>query len=130
MIKFTVETQNHSRMLDITAKIRDYLHKENFQDGAVVIFCPHTTCGVTINEHADPDVAQDMLYILDTVYPWTGNYNHDEGNSAAHMKASMMGSSVTVIVENGDMQLGAWQGIFLCEFDGPRTRQVWIKTLG
>ena len=95
-------------------------------DGVVTVFIPHTTCGVTINENADPDVVIDMLAALERMVPWEAGYRHGEGNSAAHVKASLMGFSVQVPVADGRLQLGTWQGIYLCEFDGPRVREVRI----
>jgi secondary thiamine-phosphate synthase enzyme len=94
------------------------------------VFCPHTTAGITINENADPDVVKDLLYGLDKAFPDRTEYRHAEGNSAAHLKASCIGSSVTVIVENGLPILGTWQGIYFCEFDGPRERKYHIKVMG
>ncbi len=130
MITLSIATRNHAEMCDITAQVRTVIHETGINNGAVVVYSPHTTCGITINEHADPDVARDMLHILDTVFPWNGSYHHREGNAAAHMKTAAVGTSVTVIIENGDIQLGTWQGIFLCEFDGPRSRNVWIQPVG
>ncbi len=96
-------------------------------EGVVTVFIPHTTAGVTINENADPDVVADLERVLDRVVPWNGDYSHFEGNTAAHAKASMMGFSTQVIVSEGKLQLGTWQSLYFCEFDGPRTRKVWIK---
>jgi secondary thiamine-phosphate synthase enzyme len=96
-------------------------------DGIATIFVPHTTAGVTINENADPDVMADMEQVLDKLVPWNGGYRHFEGNTAAHAKASMMGSSAQVVVSGGKLQLGTWQSLYFCEFDGPRTREVWVK---
>jgi secondary thiamine-phosphate synthase enzyme len=124
---FTVETQSRTDFLNIDPLVTKAVQAEGLTDGIVTIFIPHTTAGVTINENADPDVLADMEQVLDRVVPWDGRYRHFEGNTAAHVKASMMGSSVQVIVENGQLQLGTWQSLFLCEFDGPRTRNVWVK---
>ena len=99
------------------------------KDGIVTVFVPHTTAGVTINENADPDVVSDMADALDRAVPWQAHYKHSEGNAAAHVKASMMGSSVHVIIEQGLLRLGTWQAIYFCEFDGPRSRSVWIQTI-
>ena len=96
-------------------------------DGVVTVFIPHTTCGVTINENADPDVVTDMLAALARMVPWEAGYRHGEGNAAAHVKASLMGFSAQVAVADGKLQLGTWQGIFLCEFDGPRVREVKVS---
>ena len=97
------------------------------EEGVITVFVPHTTAGITINENADPDVTTDMELVLDRVVPWDGGYKHFEGNTAAHAKASMMGSSAQVIVSGGKLQLGTWQSLYFCEFDGPRTRQVWVQ---
>ncbi len=99
------------------------------REGVVHLFVPHTTAGVTINENADPDVVRDMKQILESVVPWRGNYAHAEGNSAAHVKASMMGFSTQVFVRNGRLAFGTWQSIYFCEFDGPRTRKVWAQLI-
>ena len=98
-------------------------------DGLVTVFVPHTTAGVTINEHADPSVVEDILMELDKTIPLNDNYRHLEGNSAAHIKSSMMGASLTIIVESGRLVLGTWQGIFFCEFDGPRSRKCFLKAM-
>jgi secondary thiamine-phosphate synthase enzyme len=95
--------------------------------GVVTVFVPHTTAGITINENADPDVVSDMANALEQAVPWKANYRHSEGNAAAHAKASLMGSSVQVLVEEGLLRLGTWQAIYFCEFDGPRSRDVWIQ---
>ena len=126
MDQFSVRTSQHSQMLNIDAEVQRIVSEAGLKDGTVTIFVPHTTAGITINENADPDVVRDMLMILDRVVPWEGGYAHMEGNSAAHVKASMMGNSATVLVENGQLQFGTWQSIYFCEFDGPRTRQVWV----
>jgi secondary thiamine-phosphate synthase enzyme len=97
------------------------------KDGLITVFVPHTTAGVTINENADPDVTADMETVLDRMVPWDGGYRHSEGNTAAHVKASLMGSSAQVIVKDGKLRLGTWQSIYFCEFDGPRTRKIWLK---
>lgn len=116
--------------LPITARVREALAQSGVRDGICVVFCPHTTAGVTINENADPDVVRDMLLALGDLYPDRPDFRHAEGNSAAHLKASAMGSSVTVPVEGGELALGTWQGIYFCEFDGPRTRRFWVKVIG
>lgn len=127
MKSFSVNTQNRTQFVNITARIEKAAVDLGVTDGVLTVFVPHTTAGITINENADPDVVADMDLVLDDVVPWAGSYLHNEGNSAAHAKASLMGSSVNVIVENGALRLGTWQGIYFCEFDGPRTRQVWVK---
>ena len=114
-------------MVDITAQVAAAVTKLGVKDGVATVLVPHTTAGITINENADPSVPADIAASLDRLVPWENEYRHSEGNSAAHIKASLMGSSVRVPVENGKLQLGTWQGIFFCEFDGPRSRQVWVK---
>ncbi len=114
-------------MVELTRQVQALIDAAAVADGTAVVYVPHTTAGITINENADPDVVHDMLAQLEKMVPWTQPfYRHDEGNSAAHVKASMMGSSVRVLIEGGRLILGRWQGIWLCEFDGPRTRQVLV----
>ena len=115
---------------NVTSQIRDALRKSDVQNGICLVYCPHTPAGMTINENADPDVVTDLLFALDKIFPDRPEFRHMEGNSAAHLKASTMGSSVTVIVENGNLVLGTWQGIYFCEFDGPRTRKFYVKVMG
>ena len=125
MQQFEVRTDSRSQMLNITTQVQRTVDGADVAQGMVTVFVPHTTAGITINENADPDVVHDMLEQLDQMVPWRQPfYQHGEGNSAAHVKASMMGSSVTVLIERGQLVLGTWQGIYLCEFDGPRTRKV------
>lgn len=125
-----ISTPKRDAMLDITYKIQGYVYESQILDGSCIIYVPHTTAGLTINENADPDVQRDMLYALDKVYPWKSDYKHFEGNSAAHMKASTLGFSQTVLIDGGKLILGRWQGIYFCEFDGPRQRQVIVKIMG
>lgn len=128
MKKFTVSTRHRSHFVEITADVQKRVAESKVNNGVCLVYVPHTTAGVTINENADPDVVHDMIAALDQIVPWESrDYRHGEGNSAAHVKASMMGSSVRVPIQNGQLQLGTWQGIFLCEFDGPRTRNVWVQ---
>jgi secondary thiamine-phosphate synthase enzyme len=122
-----INTNSRTQFVNITGQVQDALAPLNIKDGIVTVFIPHTTAGITINENADPDVTADMDMLLDRIVPWTGGYAHYEGNTAAHLKTSMMGSSLQVIVENGKLQLGTWQSIYFCEFDGPRTRKIWVK---
>lgn len=127
METITVRTREHTQLIDITRNIQDLLSNSDLSDGIVTIFVPHTTAGITINESADPSVMHDILAVLDRLVPWRESYyQHSEGNTASHVKASLMGSSVRVIVSSGGLKLGTWQGIFLCEFDGPRTRKVHV----
>jgi secondary thiamine-phosphate synthase enzyme len=129
MPSFTVKTSSPCEMIDITRRISDILHREGTTDGICQVFVPHTTAAVTINENADPDVPMDILTILDRMVPLRGGYRHLEGNSAAHVKASLIGASETVFIEEGRLVLGTWQSVFFCEFDGPRVRQVIVKIL-
>ncbi|MGE5627313.1 MAG: secondary thiamine-phosphate synthase enzyme YjbQ [Solirubrobacterales bacterium] len=126
-MEYGIITKRPQEFVDITDKVRDAVKKENIKNGAVIIFVPHTTAGVTINENADPDVVVDILNGLNQAFPEKNNYLHYEGNSHAHIKASAMGASCYVIVENGELKLGTWQGIYFCEFDGPRNRKVYIN---
>lgn len=121
-----VSTGSHSEFIDITDKIESVIKKHNFQEGFCNIYIPHTTCGITINENADPDVKRDMLMELDRFVPLSDGYHHMEGNSAAHIKSSLMGFSLNIPVLDGHLLLGTWQGVYLCEFDGPRNRTVRI----
>jgi len=115
---------------DITPAVREAISKSRVENGMCIVYCPHTTAGITINENADPDVIKDLLYGLDKAFPDRTEFRHAEGNSAAHLKASSIGSSVTLIVENGAPILGTWQGVYFCEFDGPRERKYHIKVIG
>ena len=125
----TIQTHAREELLDITSKIRSSLEKSNIVEGVTVIFVPHTTAAVTINENADPDVRRDILYKLTKEFPQSDSYHHSEGNSDAHVKSTLTGSSLTVIVENGQLMLGTWQAIYFCEFDGPRTRKIFVKLI-
>ena len=127
MEKLTIHTRHRDDMVDLTRRVAEVVRGSAVERGLCVVFVPHTTAGVTINENADPDVTADIVAALDRIVPWHGPYKHCEGNSAAHVKASMMGSSVTIPIEDGAIQLGTWQGIFLCEYDGPRTRHAWVS---
>lgn len=126
MEEFSVTTRRRTEFVNITAEVQDAVATMGCTKGAVTVFVPHTTAGITINENADPDVTADMESALDRMAPWSAGYRHSEGNAAAHVKASLMGSSVRVLVRNGRLGLGAWQAIYLSEFDGPRSRQVWV----
>jgi len=130
MKQFSVSTKGRAQFVDITRQVQSAVSGLDVREGVVTVFVPHTTAGITINEHADPDVMADLEEVLDRLVPWAGPYAHGEGNSAAHVKASLMGSSAQVIVSGGRLKLGTWQGIFLCEFDGPREREVWVETKG
>ena len=120
----TVKTSDRAEMINVTSRIRQEVDNSGIRDGFCLLFVPHTTAAVTINESADPSVKADILMTLNKMVPWEDGYQHREGNSAAHVKTSLVGSSQWVAVENGDLVLGTWQGIFFCEFDGPRTRKL------
>jgi len=127
MTTFTVKTTAREQMIDVTALVHQAVDASGVRDGLAVCFVPHTTAGITINENADPSVSADILDRLRRQIPQQDNYRHAEGNSDAHIKASLIGSSIQVLVADGRLVLGVWQGIFFCEFDGPRTRQLIVK---
>jgi secondary thiamine-phosphate synthase enzyme len=129
MEKLTLNTTEQTVMVDITSEIQKIVSKSSLESGICYIFVPHTTAGITINENADPDVRLDIIMELNKLVPFRDNYRHMEGNSAAHIKASLIGESKIIIIENNRLQLGTWQGVFFCEFDGPRRRQVWIQVI-
>lgn len=130
MIKeITISSRSHAQFIDITGQVREAVAESGIASGICYVFVPHTTAGITINENADPSVIADMIRETDKIVPWEDSYKHLEGNSAAHIKASMMGFSQTVLVENGRPVLGTWQGIYFCEFDGPRSRKVLVKVI-
>jgi secondary thiamine-phosphate synthase enzyme len=126
---FEVSTSSRSEMTDITGRVREVVRGAGISDGLCVVYIPHTTAGVTINENADPAVAADILEHLEKLVPKKGGYRHREGNADSHIKASMMGFSQILLLEGGDIVLGTWQGVFLCEFDGPRRRRVRVKVI-
>ena len=129
-IQFSLRTNSHSELTSITSQVRQAVRDLGINEGVVHIFVLHTTCGLTINENADPSVVHDLLYRLEDLAPWQSRRDrHGEGNSAAHLKSTILGSSVSVPVQNGNLVLGTWQGIFFGEFDGPRTRTVHITAL-
>ena len=130
MHEITVQTRSHTQFLNLDGQVQELVDKSGVKDGVVHLYVPHTTAGITINENADPDVTADMELILERVVPWEGGYAHAEGNAAAHVKASMMGSSETVFIYGGRLRFGTWQSIYFCEFDGPRTRKVWLRIEG
>ncbi len=128
-VQLSVSTTSHTELKDITAEVRKIVSESDVSSGICHVYVPHTTAGVTINEDADPSVRSDIIMILDRLVPWEGGYSHAEGNSAAHVKASLMGASAMIPVERGDLLLGRWQGIYFCDFDGPRNRKVLVKVL-
>jgi secondary thiamine-phosphate synthase enzyme len=123
--QLTLQTSKRNEFIDITARIQDMV--EEVSEGVITVFSPHTTTAVTINENADPAVPRDILKKLEELIPQRDNFSHTEGNSDAHIKASLFGSSVRVIIKNGQLLLGTWQSIFFCEFDGPRTRNFYLQ---
>lgn len=130
MMTLTIATSQREALMDITPAVRDMVQQQGWQNGALILFCPHTTCGLTINEGADPDVARDMTAFFRKLVPQSADFHHAEGNSDAHIKASIMGASLHLIVENGKLRLGTWQAVYLFEGDGPRKRSVWGQWLG
>ena len=130
MESIQVKTTKQCELLDITSQVEFVVRKNEVKSGICYVFVPHTTAGVTINENADPDVVKDILMEFDKIVPLEDNYLHVEGNSAAHIKSSIVGCSQEVLIEGGSLQLGTWQSLFFCEFDGPRSRKVWVKVMG
>ena len=124
-----IQTQRRTDFVEITEQVQAFVAEEEVETGVVTVFIPHTTAGIMINENADPDVMRDMEVVLGRMVPWEGGYRHAEGNTAAHVKAMMAGSSVQVLVERGRLQLGTWQGLYFCEYDGPRTRKIWMSVI-
>jgi len=127
--EFSVRTRTRTEFLDITDSVSKIVQESKVQNGLAVVFVPHTTAAVTINENADPNVQHDILADLNRLIPFTGPYHHTEGNSPAHIKSSLVGPSETLLIDNGRLALGTWQGVYFCEFDGPRTRKVWVKII-
>lgn len=125
---FNLSTERQG-FTDVTGRVERIVSESGIADGICVVYCPHTTAGLTVNENTDPDVVRDMLLGLDRAFPDRPEFRHAEGNSSAHLKASCVGSSVTVIVSGGRLALGTWQGIWFCEFDGPRTRHCYVKVI-
>ena len=128
-ITINVRTDRHTQMKDITTEVRNAVRESGVKDGLCMVFISHTTAAVTINENADPDVVRDLNMELDKIVPWEDGYHHMEGNSAAHLKSSMVGASEHIIIEDGRLVLGTWQGIYFCEYDGPRNRTAIIKII-
>ena len=123
----TLKTKAKTELIDITSEIQHLVRSQGFADGLCMLYVPHTTAAVTINESADPSVRSDILMVLNKIVPWEAGYRHLEGNSPAHVKATLVGASEMIAIENGNLVLGTWQGIFFCEFDGPRTRKVHVR---
>ncbi|RQD78286.1 MAG: YjbQ family protein [Candidatus Syntrophonatronum acetioxidans] len=129
MKELTVKTSQRTQFVDITSRVQELVREEGEEEGICHLYVPHTTAGLTINENADPAVSVDIINTLNNVIPFDGDYRHLEGNSAAHIKASLMGPSLSVLIKNNRLVLGTWQGIFFCEFDGPRSRRIYVKVL-
>jgi secondary thiamine-phosphate synthase enzyme len=127
--EISVRTKSRTELVDITGLLARLVQESKVGDGLMVLFVPHTTAAVTVNENADPTVQQDLLAGLDRIVPLKGSYRHTEGNSDAHIKAALIGSSQTIFIQDGRPALGTWQGVYFCEFDGPRSRKVWVKIL-
>jgi len=130
MKELELRTSRRTEMVDITARIKSAVSETRIVSGVCTIYVPHTTAGVTVNENADPSVKQDILEFLERHIPHRGGYHHSEGNADSHIKASLIGSCVSVLFEQGELLLGTWQGIFFCEFDGPRQRKIWLNITG
>ena len=130
MDSFDIRTHQRTELVELTDRVRQVVQRRGLREGICVVYCPHTTAAITVNENADPDVVHDMLAWLNHAIPeHQPDFRHGEGNSDAHIKASLVGSSVTLLVDNGNLVLGRWQGVYFCEFDGPRTRTVQIQCL-
>ena len=129
LTEISVSTDGHSQMIDITEKITGVITDSGITSGVCFVYVPHTTAGITINENADPSVVSDILAETEKIVPWEDGYKHVEGNSAAHLKASMMGFSQVILIEKSKPVLGTWQGIYFCEFDGPRNRKIMVKIM-
>ena len=128
LFEYTIRTEREN-FYDVTAKVAEAVEKSGVKDGLCIVYCPHTTAGITINENADPDVVRDLLLGLDKAFPDRAEFCHMEGNSAAHLKSTCVGTSKTVIIDEGRLLLGTWQGIYFCEFDGPRSRRFYVKVI-
>jgi secondary thiamine-phosphate synthase enzyme len=124
-----LKTRQRTEFIDVTSRVRECVERSGLKNGAVVVYVPHTTAGCTINENADTDVVRDILTFVNKTIPFEGDYRHSEGNSAAHIKASFFGISQHILIEDGRLVLGTWQGIYFCEFDGPRSRKMHFQLL-
>jgi secondary thiamine-phosphate synthase enzyme len=125
--KISLKTNKRIELIDVTDKVQEAVTKSKIKDGICYVFCPHTTAGLTINENADPSVKQDIINALNKIIPVNAGYSHSEGNADSHIKSSIFGSSLNVFIEQGQLLLGTWQGIYFCESDGPRSRELWVK---
>ncbi len=129
LYEYNIRTNDRNQILDITPMVREAVRKSGVKNGIVVVYTPHTTAGITINENADPDVKTDITEFLKELIPYNWRYLHGEGNSDSHIKSTLVAPTINLIVDNGDVKLGTWQGILFCEFDGPRSRKIWVKVL-
>ena len=129
MQKVSLRTSKRIELIDITGQVQDILAKSNIKEGVCLVFCPHTTAGLTINENADPSVRKDITNVLNKLIPENAGYAHSEGNADSHIKSSLFGSSLTIFVREGRLAFGRWQGIYFCESDGPRSREIWVKVI-
>ncbi len=129
MVVLNIKTSSKTEFVDITAKVQEALAATGLTEGLCMLYVPHTTAAITINESADPSVKSDILMVLNRMVPWEAEYRHGEGNSPAHIKSTLVGASELIAVEKGRLVLGTWQGVFFCEFDGPRTRRVLVKVV-
>jgi secondary thiamine-phosphate synthase enzyme len=127
--KLNIQTAGRTELVDITGQLRAVVVRAKIDQGLCVVFCPHTTAGLTINENADPSVKSDIIAALNTLVPADADYAHAEGNADSHVKSSLFGASLALFIEQGQLRLGTWQGVYLCESDGPRNREVWVKVL-
>ncbi|MGQ9596663.1 MAG: secondary thiamine-phosphate synthase enzyme YjbQ [Thermoproteota archaeon] len=125
-----ISTESRQQLMEITSMIEECVRKRDVRSGVCFIYVPHTTAGITVNENADPSVARDIINTLNRLIPVDGDYTHLEGNAHAHVKASIIGHKAILLIENGELVLGTWQGVFFCEFDGPRRRRIMVKILG
>ena len=125
----SVKTRQRTELVDITSDINRLIRKSGVAQGLCMLYVPHTTAAVTLNESADPSVKSDILMVLNEIIPWEANYRHMEGNSAAHIKTTLVGSSELIAIENNQLALGTWQGVFFCEFDGPRSRKLHVRLI-
>ena len=129
MQKISVRSSKRTELIDITEEIQNIVAKSNIKEGICLVFCPHTTAGLTINENADPSVRQDITNTLNKLVPENAGYAHSEGNADSHIKSSLFGASLTIFVRDGQLAFGTWQGIYFCESDGPRSREIWVKLI-
>ena len=129
MEKINIKTAKRAELIDITSQVQSAAAESKIKEGICFVFCPHTTAGLTINENADPSVQRDIVSTLGKLIPENAGYAHSEGNSDGHIKSALFGSSLTIFLENGELALGTWQGIYFCESDGPRSREVWVRII-